>query len=57
MESQPQNPEFRINPESFHPRVQNFRQRLLAYDNTLCHMAPWKCSYKARGYWGPGMLT
>ena len=33
MESQPQNPEFRIYPEYFHPGVNNFHDR---QENVVC---------------------
>ena len=34
MESQPQNPEFRIDPENFHPCLNDKRRKILSIDNT-----------------------
>ena len=44
MESQPQNPEFRINPETFHPcsTVQSFLTHLIITDLDITH----SCCYQ-----------
>ena len=36
MESQPQNPEFRINPENFHPCSYTLSGEFLSATGTLC---------------------
>ena len=37
MESQPQNPDFRINPENFHPSDVTAGRQILSFDNTKYH--------------------
>ena len=35
MESQPQNPVFKINPENFHPCIKNFQHKKFVWPATL----------------------
>ena len=37
MESQPQNPEFRINPENFLTHVFSFKMKFECLDDKCCH--------------------
>ena len=52
MESEPQNPEFRINPENFHPRVYN-HSPLSAHWQTAFSETPFKMEFQ---WWPAGGL-